>query len=108
MSSANQKHRVAPEVGQGREHCGSRMGTLWVKPGNICTAHTISPTTWSVGNLVAPWPVLYHHLSVVRRMPEKPKHDPLKTVTESPISDVFEGRHPTTSEKEWAEQTLAP
>src|SRR5208282_418895 len=54
------------------------------------------------------WPVLYHHLSVVRRMPEKPKHDPLKTVTESPISDVFEGRHPTTSEKEWAEKTLAP
>jgi methylmalonyl-CoA mutase, N-terminal domain len=29
-------------------------------------------------------------------------------VAESPISDVFEGRHPSTSEKEWAEKMLAP
>jgi methylmalonyl-CoA mutase N-terminal domain/subunit len=29
-------------------------------------------------------------------------------VAESPISDVFEGRHPSASEKEWAEKTLAP
>jgi methylmalonyl-CoA mutase N-terminal domain/subunit len=29
-------------------------------------------------------------------------------VAESPISDVFEGRHPSPSEKEWAENTLAP
>jgi methylmalonyl-CoA mutase N-terminal domain/subunit len=28
-------------------------------------------------------------------------------VAESPISDVFEGRHPSASEKEWAEKTLA-
>jgi methylmalonyl-CoA mutase N-terminal domain/subunit len=29
-------------------------------------------------------------------------------VAENPASDVFEGRHPTASEKEWAEKTLAP
>jgi len=29
-------------------------------------------------------------------------------VAESPIADVFEGRHPSTSEKAWAEKTLAP
>jgi methylmalonyl-CoA mutase N-terminal domain/subunit len=29
-------------------------------------------------------------------------------VAESPISDVFEGRHPSASEKDWAEKTLAP
>ncbi|MFL6436551.1 MAG: methylmalonyl-CoA mutase family protein [Terriglobales bacterium] len=28
--------------------------------------------------------------------------------TEAPIQDVFEGRHPSTSEKEWAAKTLAP
>src|SRR5689334_14241040 len=31
-----------------------------------------------------------------------------KSSTVSPISDVFEGRHPSASEKDWAEQTLAP
>ena len=42
-------------------------------------------------------------------MPEnKPKADLHKTVAESPISDVFESRHPAASEKEWAEKTLAP
>src|SRR5512133_3830667 len=35
---------------------------------------------------------------------QKPKH----AVVESPISDVFEGRHPSESEKLWAEKTLAP
>ena len=35
---------------------------------------------------------------------EKPK----TTVADSPIADVFEGRHPSGSEKEWAEKTLAP
>src|SRR6478672_9670573 len=29
-------------------------------------------------------------------------------VAETPISDVFEGRHPSASEKQWAEKTLAP
>ncbi len=37
-------------------------------------------------------------------MPDKPKH----IVADSPIADVFEGRHPSASEKEWAEKTLAP
>ena len=36
-------------------------------------------------------------------MPEKKKE-----VAESPIQDVFEGRSPSESEKQWAEQTLAP
>ncbi len=31
-----------------------------------------------------------------------------KQVADSPIADVFEGRHPSASEKEWAEKTLAP
>src|ERR671926_78166 len=30
------------------------------------------------------------------------------TVAESPISEVFEGRKPSPSEKQWAEKTLAP
>ncbi len=30
-------------------------------------------------------------------------------VSESPVTDLFEaGRHPSQSEKEWAEKTLAP
>ncbi len=29
-------------------------------------------------------------------------------IAESPIADVFEGRHPSESEKRWAENTLAP
>ena len=37
-----------------------------------------------------------------------PENKPKPTVAESPISDVFEGRHPSPSEKEWAENTLAP
>src|SRR2546430_9921187 len=36
-------------------------------------------------------------------MPEKKPQ-----VADSPISDVFEGRHPSAAEKEWAEKTLAP
>ncbi len=31
-----------------------------------------------------------------------------KQVAESPIQDVFEGRHPSQSEQRWAEKTLAP
>jgi methylmalonyl-CoA mutase, N-terminal domain len=37
------------------------------------------------------------------RMPDKKPR-----VAESPISDVFEGRHPSASEKDWAEKTLGP
>ena len=36
-------------------------------------------------------------------MPDKPKD-----LAESPIADVFEGRHPSDSEKQWAEKTLGP
>jgi methylmalonyl-CoA mutase, N-terminal domain len=33
---------------------------------------------------------------------------PITDIAESPIQDVFEGRHPSDSEKDWAEKTLAP
>jgi methylmalonyl-CoA mutase N-terminal domain/subunit len=33
---------------------------------------------------------------------------PIADIAESPIQDVFEGRHPSDSEKDWAEKTLAP
>src|SRR5881398_2072082 len=39
-------------------------------------------------------------------MPEKKRKNP--SVKESPIADVFEGRHPSDSEKAWAENILAP
>src|SRR5205809_7440906 len=39
-------------------------------------------------------------------MPEK--KPPKPQIAESPIADVFEGRHPSESEKQWAEKTLAP
>jgi len=37
-----------------------------------------------------------------------PKDKQKPAVAESPIQDVFEGRHPDADEKRWAEQTLAP
>jgi methylmalonyl-CoA mutase N-terminal domain/subunit len=36
------------------------------------------------------------------------KKPPKPQVAESPIADVFEGRHPSEGEKKWAEETLAP
>ncbi len=36
------------------------------------------------------------------------KKPPKPQVAESPISDVFENRHPSAAEKNWAEETLAP
>src|SRR3954471_6022386 len=33
---------------------------------------------------------------------------PPKPVADSPVADVFDGRHPSASEKAWAEKTLAP
>src|SRR2546425_2696267 len=39
-------------------------------------------------------------------MPEK--KPPKPQIAESPIADVFEGRHPSDSEKAWAEKILAP
>ena len=38
---------------------------------------------------------------------KNPKSSP-RTLAESPIRDTFEGRHPSPSEKEWAEKTLLP
>ena len=31
-----------------------------------------------------------------------------KSLVDAPVQDVFEGRHPSDSEKQWAEKTLAP
>ena len=39
---------------------------------------------------------------MAERKPDKP------AIAESPIADVFEGRHPSASEKMWAEKTLGP
>ena len=39
-------------------------------------------------------------------MPQKKSSKP--QVAENPIADVFENRHPSKAEKEWAEHTLAP
>jgi methylmalonyl-CoA mutase N-terminal domain/subunit len=39
-------------------------------------------------------------------MPEKKQPKP--QVAENPIADVFENRHPSAAEKQWAENTLAP
>jgi methylmalonyl-CoA mutase, N-terminal domain len=39
-------------------------------------------------------------------MPEK--NHPNPHVAESPVEDVFSGRHPSAEEKQWAEKTLAP
>ena len=39
---------------------------------------------------------------------EKSKADPHKAVAENPISELFDARHPSRSEKDWAEKTLAP
>ncbi|HXE91041.1 MAG TPA: methylmalonyl-CoA mutase family protein [Terriglobales bacterium] len=37
-----------------------------------------------------------------------PERKPAEKLAESPIQDVFEGRHPSQSERAWAERTLAP
>ena len=39
-------------------------------------------------------------------MPDK--KPPKPQVAENPIADVFEGRRPSPSEKDWAEKTLLP
>jgi methylmalonyl-CoA mutase N-terminal domain/subunit len=41
-------------------------------------------------------------------MEKKPSKLSSPQVAESPIAEVFEGRHPAESEKQWAEKTLAP
>jgi methylmalonyl-CoA mutase N-terminal domain/subunit len=38
-------------------------------------------------------------------VPQKPSNP---QIAESPIDDVFSGRHPSAAEKQWAEKTLAP
>ena len=39
---------------------------------------------------------------------KKPKSNDQSTLAESPAADVFEGRHPSDSERQWAETTLGP
>ncbi|MFI5104716.1 MAG: methylmalonyl-CoA mutase family protein, partial [Terriglobales bacterium] len=40
-------------------------------------------------------------------MADQPKKKPEAGIAESPIAEIFEGRHPAVSEKHWAEITLA-
>jgi methylmalonyl-CoA mutase, N-terminal domain len=39
---------------------------------------------------------------------KKPKSNDQSTLAESPAADVFEGRHPSDSERQWVETTLGP
>src|SRR5258707_12644684 len=39
--------------------------------------------------------------------PTKNKNKDQSNIAESPVSEVFEGRHPSASEQRWAETTLA-
>jgi methylmalonyl-CoA mutase N-terminal domain/subunit len=39
---------------------------------------------------------------------KKTKNVDQSTLAESPVSDVFQGRHPSPSEQQWAEKTLGP
>ncbi len=47
-------------------------------------------------------------LRVWERMADQKKPYSKPHVAESPTADVFEGRHPSEREKQWAEKTLAP
>jgi methylmalonyl-CoA mutase N-terminal domain/subunit len=49
--------------------------------------------------------ILYDERRALSAMPKPKSRNP---VAESPIADVFEGRHPSAAEKEWAEKTLGP
>src|SRR5437588_6696629 len=40
--------------------------------------------------------------------PIKPTKPSNPAIAESPVAETFEGRHPSASEKKWAEKTLAP
>src|SRR5437660_6321382 len=44
----------------------------------------------------------------MRSMPTEKNKERAPAVAESPVHDVFDGRHPSASEKDWAEKTLAP
>src|SRR5262249_58090933 len=39
---------------------------------------------------------------------QQKKSKPQGSVVENPASEIFEGRHPAESEKQWAENTLVP
>jgi methylmalonyl-CoA mutase N-terminal domain/subunit len=41
-------------------------------------------------------------------MADKTKANIQSDIADTPISEIFEGRHPSPSEKQWAEKTLAP
>src|SRR5271168_3879965 len=42
----------------------------------------------------------------MEKKPSRPSNQP--RVAESPVADIFENRHPSAAEKEWAEKTLTP
>src|SRR6266849_2530103 len=55
---------------------------------------------------LAPAPTLFYDRTNRVHMPDK--KPPKSQVAENPIADVFEGRHPSDAEKNWAEKTLLP
>src|SRR6266849_4443772 len=55
---------------------------------------------------LAPAPTLFYDRTNRVHMPDK--KPPKSQVAENPIADVFEGRHPSPAEKDWAEKTLLP
>ena len=73
-----------------------------------CSEFDSRPTTRSVALLQHDDGSSIITLRVVNGMSDQPKAGPRKTISESPISDVFEGRHPSNAEKDWAEKTLTP
>ena len=66
------------------------------------SAH-FDPTNHPVGLVAVPETLLYHPKTGVSMAENK-----RRSVEERSIADVFEGRHPAESEKNWAEKTLAP
>jgi len=65
------------------------------------------PVGHIAGYLAPPQALFYHHkVNNAMGGTKKPYSKP--QATESPTADVFEGRHPSESEKQWAEKTLGP
>src|SRR5437588_9817154 len=65
------------------------------------------PVGHIAGYLAPPQALFYHHkVNNAMGGTKKPYSKP--QATESPTADVFEGRHPSEAEKQWAEKTLGP
>ena len=63
---------------------------------------------WLGLNVGALPPSLASSMIEASRVGMPDKKPPKPQLAENPIADVFEGRHPSPAEKEWAEKTLLP